>query len=300
VIVRAPTLADAPALADLFAELQATLDTWQRSEEQVRHDLTLLGDLEARARIALAEGRVRGYSSLWDPNGSHDRLFFEVRGRPGDAEAIERLLDWAEGRAGEISAGTTSLARVSAPAADLTLPVALRARGFELVRQFLTMEIELADEPAEPRYPDGISVRTFRPGDERAVYEADMEAFADHWDHFQVPFDEWREYFVDAPQFDPELWFLAEDGPELAGISLCVAERRPDTGHVGVLAVRRPWRGRGLATALLLESFRALRAKGRAKADLVVDSENLTGAVRLYERVGMRVTKRSETYEKRF
>jgi mycothiol synthase len=299
-ILRAPTLADAPALADLYAELQAKLDIGQRNEEQVRHDLSTFDDVEGCARIALDDGRVRGYVGLWDPNDSHERLFFEVRGRPGDKAVVEHLLDWVEARSEELAAGTTSCARVSASATDATLPDALRARGFRLVRHFLTMEIELADEPPEPRYPDGIAVRTFRPGDERAVYEVDMEAFADHWDHFQVSFEDWREHFVGAPQFDPELWFLAEDGPELAGISLCAPERRADTGHVAVLAVRRPWRGRGLATALLLQSLRTLRSRGRRKADLMVDAENLTGAVRLYERVGMRVAKRSETYEKTF
>ncbi|MGA8487470.1 MAG: GNAT family N-acetyltransferase, partial [Gaiella sp.] len=65
-----------------------------------------------------------------------------------------------------------------------------------------------------------------------------------------------------------------------------------------VLAVRRPWRRRGLARALLLESFGLFRSIGRRRAALGVDSENTTGAIALYEGVGMRATSRSDTWER--
>ena len=69
-------------------------------------------------------------------------------------------------------------------------------------------------------------------------------------------------------------------------------------GWVDTLAVRRPWRRRGLGLALLLHSFRELRARGRERVGLGVDGENTTGAVRLYERAGMHVARRSDTYER--
>ena len=69
------------------------------------------------------------------------------------------------------------------------------------------------------------------------------------------------------------------------------------TGHVNILGVRPGWRRRGLGRALLLHSFRELRDRGRLKADLGVDAENTTGAVRLYERAGMCVAHRMDTYE---
>jgi mycothiol synthase len=160
------------------------------------------------------------------------------------------------------------------------------------------MEINLAAEPPPPVWPEGISVRIFQPGEERAVYDVDMEAFQDHWDFFPVPFDDWREYFVGRSDFDPELWFLAMDGDEIAGTALCAGESRPNIGRVNVLAVRRPWRRRGLGKALLLHAFHELRRRGRPKADLNVDGENLTGAVRLYEHAGMHVARRDDSYRK--
>jgi mycothiol synthase len=65
-----------------------------------------------------------------------------------------------------------------------------------------------------------------------------------------------------------------------------------------VLGVRRAWRRQGLGLALLRHAFLAFRARGMTRAALDVDAANLTGAVRLYERAGMHVAKRSDTYEK--
>jgi ribosomal protein S18 acetylase RimI-like enzyme len=111
-------------------------------------------------------------------------------------------------------------------------------------------------------------------------------------------FDDWEQSLVRSSAFDPTLWFIAEDAGDIAGLSLCRSERRPGVGHVGILGVRPRWRRRGLGLALLRHSFRELRARGRAKADLGVDGENTTGAVRLYERAGMRVVRRTDSYEK--
>ncbi len=141
-------------------------------------------------------------------------------------------------------------------------------------------------------------MRTFRPGEERAIYDVDMEAFQDHWDFFPVPFDDWRDYFIGSETFDPELWFVAEDGDEIAGTALCSSARGPETGWVNVLAVRRPWRRRGLGRALLLHAFREFRRRGYERVGLNVDGENLTGAVRLYEQAGMRVAHREDSYRR--
>jgi ribosomal protein S18 acetylase RimI-like enzyme len=106
--------------------------------------------------------------------------------------------------------------------------------------------------------------------------------------------------FLDNPQFDPELWLLAEDDGEIAGISLCQRQRSADPalGWVQTLGVRPPWRRRGLATALLQHSFAELQRRGARRAGLGVDAENPTGAVRLYERAGMHVDRRNDTWEK--
>ena len=160
------------------------------------------------------------------------------------------------------------------------------------------MEAELAAEPPLPVWPEGINVRTYAPGDARAVYDANLDAFADHWDFVPLSYETWTELFLRSSDFDPTLWFIAEEQGAIAGCSLCTFERQPGTGHVNILGVRPQWRRRGLGLALLLHSLRELRARGRAKADLGVDAENTTGAVRLYERAGMHVARRMDSYEK--
>jgi GNAT superfamily N-acetyltransferase len=163
------------------------------------------------------------------------------------------------------------------------------------------MRIELDDEPLPPMWPDGLAPRTLRPGEEERVYEAHMDAFADHWDFHRQPIEDWRRFTVDHHGFDPSLWWLVEDGDELAAISLNSwhFSGDPQFGWIGVLGVRSAWRKRGLATGLLRHSFRDFRNRGATRVGLGVDGENTTGAVRLYERAGMRVVRRNDTYEKR-
>ncbi len=142
------------------------------------------------------------------------------------------------------------------------------------------------------------------PGQERAVLLADRDAFRDHWGHVERPFEvDYRRlmHFIENdPEFDPDLWFLALDGDEIAGISLCSpsAAGHPDTGWVNALGVRRPWRRRGLALALLHHSFCTFYQRGRQKVGLGVDAESLTGATRLYERAGMLPVRQTAAYEK--
>jgi len=175
--------------------------------------------------------------------------------------------------------------------------------GMSLVRSFWRMQIDMTDPPPAPNWPGGLGTpRLFIAGcDERAVYEADDEAFADHWGHSQRPFEEWLQWSVLRADFDPSLWFLAMDGDQIAGAALCWAV--PDLGDtglgwVGQLWVRRPWRKRGLGLALLQHAFGEFYQRGYRRIVLGVDSTSLTGATRLYERAGMRVVQQWDTYQR--
>jgi mycothiol synthase len=132
------------------------------------------------------------------------------------------------------------------------------------------------------------------------VYEADMEAFSDHWDFHVEPFAVWCERTVERDDFDPSLWLIAWDGDEVAGFSLNSwhSSGDPTYGWIHVLGVRRRWRRRGLGSALLRASFREFGRRGGTRVGLAVDAENLAGAVALYERVGMRMDRRYDVYEK--
>jgi mycothiol synthase len=294
--LRAPTLDDVPALAEFFAGLTGNYGVRLRTEAEVRDDLRRVREkVGENYRIAFDGDGIAGYVELWSPEEPHDRVFLAPRTLPRERRLYGLLLDWAERRASEMA--HRARAQVPVEADDGELRAELEKRGYELVRWFFEMEIDLTEEPPQPAWPDGIAVRTFEPGDARAVYEADLEAFEDHWEPVHVGFDEWCDYFLSSWNFDPSLWFLAEEDGELAGVSMC-ARRGGETGYVSVLAVRRPWRRRGLGTALLLHSFRELRRHGCPQAALSVDGDNMTGAVRMYERAGMHVARRAAMYWK--
>jgi ribosomal protein S18 acetylase RimI-like enzyme len=160
------------------------------------------------------------------------------------------------------------------------------------------MTIELGDEPPPvPQLPDGLAIEPFT--EELAVdfHAALGEAFADHWDFEPDTFEDWWRRHVTKPDHDPSLWFVVcDEGTVVAG-----ARNDPERsggGWVGALGVRRAWRGRGLAKALLLASFREFHRRGKRRVGLGVDSENPTGATKLYESVGMVVDSEQVVWEK--
>jgi len=168
-----------------------------------------------------------------------------------------------------------------------------RIRGFVEVRRFWEMEIELGGEPpAEPTVP----VELFREDEGPAFHAALEEAFADHWEPHPEPFESWWDRQVARSNYDPSLWFVVRDGDEIAAIAR--NETRGSGGYVGALGVRRPWRGRGYARALLHHTFREFHRRGVRKVTLGVDAANPTGATRLYESVGMHATREDVVWEK--
>ncbi len=219
-----------------------------------------------------------------------ERAFLGFAGEPSD-----ELMRWALGRA----AKGARRALAGAWTAEQAVGRALERQGFSPVRHSWRMTIDLDTAPEIPAWPEGIEVRTFAEGDGQIFYAVQQESFDDHWEPVHVPFEDWAHHTLEAPDFDPQLWFLALQDGEPTGFSICrVHSADPGLGVVGVLGVRRPWRRRGLGRALLLHSFEQLRARGLRRVALGVDAENLTGADRLYESVGMRVVDRFDIYEK--
>ncbi len=180
-----------------------------------------------------------------------------------------------------------------------------RNMGYTHIRSFYTMLIEM-DAPAPiPVWPEGISLRPFDQEKHLdAVYQADMESFRDHFGFVEEPYEEgirrYKHHLIESESFDPSLWFIAWEDDQVAGLCICrpTAYDDPDVGHVNILAVRRPWRKRGLGLAFLRHAFNEFYEHGKRKVDLGVDAENLTGALRLYEKAGMHIHKQTDLFEK--
>jgi mycothiol synthase len=293
VVVREPTADDAEAIAEACNELSTQLyGVADLSAEEIRHWLSLP---DLGTAVAESGGEIWGYAD------------FHRRGDgPLDVDVRVRPSAWGRGAA----AALLDAAEAAAPGATVHCFVAeldgetrgvLQERGYRLIRHSLEMQIDFAEPPVPPEWPPGVAVRRYAGEDDlQAVYECHQQSFADHWEFRPQPLEVWRTFTVGRPDFDPGLWWLAEADGELAGTSLGQwhSSGDPTFGWVGVLAVRQPWRGRGLGLALLRQSFTDFAARGATRVGLGVDAENTTGAVRLYERAGMRPVRRLDVYEK--
>ena len=288
--IRLPTADEVPAIREVIEEhAQAAFGETELSEEEIRSWLTRP---KLEVRVAEHNGKLVGYLDVY----AEDSGRFPADVRTLDPEVAAALLAESEAIGRE---GNATVVRAFVQGGDPILREVLEANGWKPIRHSFQMRIGLDGDLPEPEWPDGLSPRNLRPGEEERVYEANMDAFADHWEFERSSFEEWSEFAL-THSFDPSLWWLIDDGDELAGFSLNSwhFSGDPQFGWIGSLGVRKPWRRRGLATALLLHSFRDFRERGATRVGLGVDGENTTGAVRLYESVGMHVARRNDTYEK--
>jgi len=180
------------------------------------------------------------------------------------------------------------------------------AQGFRQARWYVDMRRDLREPlPVMPEI-GSLVIRSYEPAWGERVRLAHNEAFADHWGSEPQTPEVWNRDFVGDPFFRADLSFVALDGEEVAGYSVnYVVESDWEAtgvreGWIGQLGVRRPWRKRGLATALLVRSMEAFAAAGLEAATLGVDAENPTGALGVYERVGFRPIRRSVRLQRPF
>ena len=134
--------------------------------------------------------------------------------------------------------------------------------------------------------PAGYVIRTAGPDDLRAAHAVLEDAFLEWSVRDREPFEDFDAATRGRPGFEPwNLRVAVDDAGEVVGVSLVLVSDNGTTGYVDRLAVRRDQRNRGLAQALLVDSFAQARAHGTTTSELSTDSR--TGALGLYERVGM-------------
>lgn len=220
-------------------------------------------------------------------------------GRAVLAESMRRAADLARGHDTTRARAFGSLSH-EGQVADEAL---LRSAGFAPARYFFIMGRPTLDDVPEVALPDGLEVRATTAADARALWEANVEAFHDHWGGFddsEEAFKRWR----DGPEYDPALQVVAFDGEAIAGAVLGVIHDEENRalgqrrGWVDDVFTRRPWRRRGLARALICRALVLLRDRGMTSAVLDVDTANPTGALGLYESVGFGVERRTTAWRK--
>ena len=181
----------------------------------------------------------------------------------------------------------------------------LEANGYEEIRWFFDMTRPNLDDINVPPMPEGLELRPVTKENIHQIWRADVEAFRDHWGGGD-DLDEALERYISSPNHDDSLWLIAWDGEEVAGGVVNGIEHGENEalglkrGWLHSVFTRRPWRKRGLASALIGRSLELLRDRGMTSAVLGVDADNPTGALALYERAGFEPSYRASAWRKPF
>ncbi|GIG68304.1 GNAT family N-acetyltransferase [Phytomonospora endophytica] len=284
---RPATLADLPAIHALVAACEQALHGVAETDaEVVAADFARPGLDPDRDTVVVFDAAGALAARAWVNRRSEVDVHPLHRGRGlGGA-----LLAWTEGRARE--SGTAKLAQTVADA-DTAAVALVRGAGFEPLVTAWLLEIALPCEP--PARREDVVVRMFRAGDEHAVHVLVEDAF-DDWQERRKGFDEWARLTVGRSTFAPGVSPLAFAGEELIGAVLSLDDPASPDGYIERVAVRRDHRGRGVASLLLRHAFEGFHRRGRGACTLWTHSD--TGALALYERVGMSVRRSSTVHRK--
>jgi mycothiol synthase len=285
---------------------------WVPTARQLREEIESSVGVDPGSDIVLAEidGRVVA-DAIVDRVMRDDIATYEMGGhvlpefrRRGIGRTLLREnLRRATERAAAEPPGQAAIARSHVEESETGHRALMAAHGFEPIRWFFLMRRSTAGEIPDAPLPDGVQLRPVTPDQHRAIFDAEYEAFRDHWaareqteEDFQLTFG--RE------ELDTNLWVVAWDGDEIAGVvqNWIWAEENTQLGvargWLEHISVRRPWRRRGLGRAITAESLRRLAAAGMTEAILGVDADNPTGALGLYEGLGFEVDQRSQVYRR--
>jgi mycothiol synthase len=300
--------------------------TYEESDATIVADLMNAVEAQAGGRASATAAKVTEYIShvVRDP-GCNTRLVHR-----GDAELVaiatvatpspgavaiplgggvhprwrsrglgRELLGWQLARAREIHRSAAPEAawevHAGAMAVDTQTTRLFERFGMSPVRHWFDMVAPTVGVP-EVDVPEGLRVVGYTVAHEVALHSAHMEAFADHWRFEHRSLERWAPLTVRSERFAPELTLLAFDGDAIAGYLLAYHDPDPYRLYIGQVGVRKPWRRRGLAAALLTAALSAAAGAGKTRAALGVDAASPTGAVGVYERAGFTVESRAVTY----
>lgn len=300
--------------------------------------ITLSADADQVERIATAEDIAISYTHLTNSDPYHDMIFAEIncevigysRGWWFEEENGPRLysfvgflipawrrkgiglemLRWMENRLRSIAtqhpAAQEKFFQAFVTQYEVGLAAMLEREGYQPVRYGWEMMRPTLDNLPDFPMPEGLEVRPVLPEHYRAIWDAAVEAFHDHWGFSHPTEEDYQDWLTDKNIFQPDLWQVAWDiaTNQVAGqVRTFIYHAQNEKysrkrGFTESISVRRPWRRRGLARALIARSLEAQKQHGMTESALSVDSENISGATRVYEDCGFRVVKRNTIYRK--
>jgi ribosomal protein S18 acetylase RimI-like enzyme len=263
------------------------------------------------ALVGELDGRIVAYGQRrWEPDNDGGRNYIsggevdpEVRGHGIGRAILRHQVERLRELAASHPSGIDKRLETWAMDTQERRRRLIESEGFEVVRWFFEMLRPTLDDIAEMPLPEGIEIRPVTPDHYRRIWDADVEAFRDHWGGMDVSEENYRRVFS-GPSFMPDLWVVAWDGDEIAGNvqNQILTELNRATGVkrglLDAVSVRRPWRRRGLARALVAHSLRVFRDAGMTSATLGVDAQNPMGALGVYEANGFAIHRRGMDYRR--
>lgn len=291
---RSPTDEDVPSLVALMIACDEVDVGHPDSDEEDAIWLWRMPGFD-RARdswVVSVDGELVGYASLYD-NQADVFVHPKARGRGVGSELLERI----EARAAQKVTGTVTL-RQNVTSRNEAGRRLLEHAGYELSHHYARMEMDIPADVPEPKLPAGVTLRNYEPEREsRALYDAYCAAWQQYegqeWE--AEGFEAWSND-LQGGDFDPSLWFVAEEAGRIVGFIMC--PDYPGMGWVQRVGTLPDQRGRGIGRALMLAAFRAYRARGVDRVGLTVSSRNIFAARGLYESLGMEEVLRYDSFRK--
>jgi mycothiol synthase len=282
--------------------------------EEFDHSYAHLENCDLDKDIVLVEthdGRLAGYtrSDWWQVEGGERKyaVFAKLdpdwRDTPLPLAILEAGVEHGVRTAGSHDVDCAKVLEGWAAEAEQVLQDAYLALGFKAVTYGAMMVRSSLEDIPELTLPEGLEIRPVEESHLRTIWEADHDAFRDHWGYTERTEEDW-ERFVGFPHRDETLWKIAWEGDRVVGqVKSFIneaenAELDQLRGWTEFISTHRDWRKRGVASALICESLKELKARGMTEAALGVHTENPTGAFRLYESLGYEVRESYTTYQR--
>ncbi len=229
--------------------------------------------------------RLVGYAEFARPDRGDAAVHPDYRGR-GVGTA---LAGWMQDTARATGATVVGMPVPEGSAGDRLLA----ALGYEVRWSSWVLQLEEGAAVVERPLPEGYAVRQAEPSEYPAVHVVVEDAFLEWSVRDRETYEDFSAVVLGRPGFEP--WMVrvvTDDAGEVVGVATVSIydpdDDRPSEAFIPRLAVRRDRRNRGLAQALMVDAFARAREHGAVTCGLSTDSR--TGALSLYEKVGMKVT----------
>ena len=243
-----------------------------------------------------SEDDWQGFIAL-NPDSSRKRFYLDIYTRPG-ALTLSPSLDLA-----------LELARAYAPeyrlwlgtqSNDFAFKNLLESREFTILRRYWTMEMKLPVNVESAINSIGVIRQLDLNNEEdlRTYHQVHQDSFSQHFGFLPREFAEWRELVCrDKDEINTQAWLISVKGDPAGFVDFSDEQLHEGSGYVSGLGVCQAFQGKGLGEALLRHAIKVNYELGRSKLRLGVDAGNESGALRLYEKVGMKSISEWHQYE---